>query len=46
MIFANGYIAAAFLIAGLILAGMIGYALLRLRAAGQRLERSGWQDKP
>jgi hypothetical protein len=38
VIFANGYIAAAFIIAGLILLAMIVYAVLRLRAAAARLE--------
>jgi hypothetical protein len=38
MIFANGYIAAAFIVAGLALGMMIAYAALRLRNAQRRLE--------
>lgn len=37
MIFANGYIAAAFITGGVILAAMTGYAILRLRNAERRL---------
>jgi uncharacterized integral membrane protein len=37
MMFANGYIAAAFIIGAVILLGMTAYAVLKLRRAQRRL---------
>jgi uncharacterized membrane protein YciS (DUF1049 family) len=37
MIFANGYIAASFVIGAVILGGLSLYAMLRLRGAARRL---------
>jgi hypothetical protein len=46
MIFANGYIAASFLIGAIILGGLTGYAILRLRRATQRLAAMENRLKP